>query len=208
MRLVYAADLHGNTRLYTDLASLVAEACPEALLLGGDLCPTTRNVQEQLTYARGPLPAFLQPLSADTIVLSKPCFTTDRAGNVTDVPPDFLNLLPSMEDDLAGLGPAPSRSIWVCHAPPHGNPLDLTKKGAHAGSRAILRRIEHVQPWLTLHGHIHEAPALSGLWAVRIGKTISTNPGQGESLHAVVIDLDPAAGEIALRHTVWGVAAL
>ncbi len=44
---------------------------------------------------------------------------------------------------------------------------------------------------MTLHGHIHESPARSGIWNATIGKTISVQPGQMKSdcLSYVIINL-------------------
>jgi Icc-related predicted phosphoesterase len=45
-------------------------------------------------------------------------------------------------------------------------PLDL-----HVGSVAIRRLIERWQPWISLHGHVHESARLTGSWRDRIGRT-------------------------------------
>ncbi len=49
-------------------------------------------------------------------------------------------------------------------------PLDL-----HVGSIAIQRFIEKKQPYLTLHGHIHESTRLTGNWQEKIGNTFCFN---------------------------------
>jgi len=67
-----------------------------------------------------------------------------------------------MEDDLAKLGG--KQTLWVMHNPPYGEYLDVTNTGIHAGSRAIRDAIFRQQPTITLHGHIHEAPEVSGCW--------------------------------------------
>ncbi len=66
------------------------------------------------------------------------------------------------------------------------------------------RWIENRQPLLTLHGHIHESPDLSGRWAERIGSTICVNPGAaGEPmLQAVVLESTRLAHSLA--HAVRG----
>jgi Icc-related predicted phosphoesterase len=83
------------------------------------------------------------------------------------------------------------------HSPPFGTRLDVIQGGKPAGSRSIKTFIEKNQPLLTLHGHIHEAPELSGAYMERIGETLSVNPGQfiwtgrdASRLHAVTFDLD------------------
>ncbi|MFW9896438.1 MAG: phosphoesterase, partial [Candidatus Thorarchaeota archaeon] len=47
---------------------------------------------------------------------------------------------------------------------------------------------------LSLHGHIHESPNVSGKWCSKLGKTISIQPGQSQQgedfLIYVLIDLE------------------
>jgi Icc-related predicted phosphoesterase len=83
------------------------------------------------------------------------------------------------------------------HSPPFGTRLDLIQGGKSAGSRSIKAFIERNQPVLTLHGHIHESPELSGAYIDRIGKTLSINPGQSAwsggdvmKLHAVTFEIE------------------
>ena len=65
--------------------------------------------------------------------------------------------------------------------------LDVLYTGKHIGSKSVRDFIEKEQPFLTLHGHIHESPDMSGVWKQNIGKTISMNPGDAKP---VIIDLD------------------
>ncbi len=109
-----------------------------------------------------------------------------------------LQTLPRAED----MG----KTIYVMHSPPLGTKLDRIHGGHSAGSYSIRKFIESFQPILTLHGHIHEAPRLSGSYADRIGKSLCVNPGQLQpedsgfpSLQAVVFDLENA--ERTLLHT-------
>jgi hypothetical protein len=112
---------------------------------------------------------------------------------------------PSIADELGALAElsAPSRTIYVCHTPPAETPLDLMRGGRHVGSPALRAFIERRTPLLTLHGHIHEAPALSGHYACRIGPTWCVNPGRdAQRLHAVTLETDDIVGTLA--HTVYG----
>jgi len=45
----------------------------------------------------------------------------------------------------------------------------------HIGSIAIKRFIEDRQPYITLHGHVHESTALTANWKEYIGKTLAMN---------------------------------
>jgi Icc-related predicted phosphoesterase len=98
------------------------------------------------------------------------------------------------------------KAIYIMHSPPFGTKLDLIQGGMSAGSRSIKTFIDGNQPLLTLHGHIHEAPELSGAYFDRIGGTISVNPGQSAwsgrgpiKLHAVTFEMENL--EETLTHT-------
>jgi Icc-related predicted phosphoesterase len=75
--------------------------------------------------------------------------------------------------------------------PPANIGLDVCWSDEKVGSQAIYKFIEKNQPLLTLHGHIHESPAKSGVWKAKVGKTISVQPGQlkPDSVSYVIIDL-------------------
>ena len=45
---------------------------------------------------------------------------------------------------------------------------------------------------------------MSGRWSEQIGNTISINPGSGESLHAVICDIDAEGEIISIVHTTYG----
>ena len=83
-----------------------------------------------------------------------------------------------------------SSDIVAFHAPPFATNLDVLHSGEHVGSIAVRRFIEKRQPLLTLHGHIHESPQISGSIKDRIGKTVCVNPGSsGSELNAALINL-------------------
>ncbi len=98
----------------------------------------------------------------------------------------------SIEDDLESLSGKsnPKKTIYSMHAPPIGTNLDIIFSGDHVGSRAVREFIEKKQPYLTLHGHIHESPRMSGSWKDIIGETISVNPGKGSILVFGLDDLN------------------
>lgn len=104
----------------------------------------------------------------------------------------------------------PERTPLICvfHGPPHGTALDVIHGEVHVGSREVRKFLEARQPLLSLHGHIHESPAVSGRFADRIGPTICINPGQrmGSTLHAVWFSWDDLEG--SLTHTLLGPARL
>jgi len=113
-----------------------------------------------------------------------------------------------IQEDLQSLSSPTDlkKAIYVMHSPPYATRLDLTREGHHVGSKAIKTFIEKNQPLLTLHGHIHESPDVSGAFLDKIGATLSVNPGQFTSrcrahfeLHAVKFEIDKI-GE-TLSHT-------
>lgn len=70
--------------------------------------------------------------------------------------------------DIAKLS-NPKNTVYAIHAPPYGTKLDITNNGSHVGSKAIREFIGREQPYLTLHGHIHESPKMSGSFVDKIG---------------------------------------
>jgi len=114
----------------------------------------------------------------------------------------------TIEEDLQRLARPTDlkKTIYVMHSPPYGTRLDSIQGGHHVGSKAIKTFVEKSQPLLTLHGHIHESPEVSGSFLDKIGETISVNPGQFTSrsrdsyeLHAVTFELERI--EETLSHT-------
>ncbi len=107
--------------------------------------------------------------------------SSDQTDQLTPIDPYlYLRGRETIEEDLDRL-PKPlyqKRTIYIMHSPPFGTRLDLIQGGKSAGSRSIKTFIEKNQPLLTLHGHIHESPELSGAYMDRIGETLSINPGQ------------------------------
>jgi Icc-related predicted phosphoesterase len=84
----------------------------------------------------------------------------------------------------------PKKTVYLMHAPPFGTGLDVVFSGAHVGSIGIRKFITEAQPYMTLHGHIHESPRMSGGWKEQIGSTISVNPGKGSIVTLDLSDRD------------------
>ena len=103
----------------------------------------------------------------------------------------YAGTLPTIEDEMEILI-KPSdfkKSIYIIHMPPANLGLDECGSGPSVGSIAIYNFFERYQPLLSLHGHIHESPEISGKWSSKIGKTICLQPGQLHKLSFVVIQL-------------------
>jgi len=93
------------------------------------------------------------------------------------------------------------KSIFLFHSPPYktfldraaldGLMVDHVPMDVHVGSIAIRRFIEERQPWLTMHGHIHESSRLTGHWRQLIGETHSYSAAwDGPELALVDFDLE------------------
>ncbi len=119
----------------------------------------------------------------------------------------YLDSLPSLEEELRRLPvDDPAHTVAVVHAPPFDTRCDVLFDGRHIGSKSLRRWIEKHQPRLTLHGHIHESPKLSGTFFDRIGATTLINPGCDHARpHLVFIDLDDLS---ELEHSIYGKQAV
>ncbi len=87
------------------------------------------------------------------------------------------------------------KTIYVFHSPPNRTNLDQVDKNIHVGSFAIRQFIENQQPYLTLHGHIHDTIENSGNYRQKIGKTLCLTSGNDDNnpkLSVLLFDLyDP-----------------
>lgn len=101
-----------------------------------------------------------------------------------------------MEDILSNLPKADKekKTIYVFHNPPYGVGLDVCANGLQVGSKAIMKFLEDSNSYMSLHGHIHESPIISGLWYNELGKTICIQSGQTElgerKCYYVIIDTE------------------
>jgi Icc-related predicted phosphoesterase len=82
-----------------------------------------------------------------------------------------------LEADLADM-PTDGRAIAAIHAPPVDTGLGVLPNEGDVGSVAVRQWIEAHQPFLTLHGHIHESPDLTGVETCHVGQTLCHQPGQ------------------------------
>lgn len=85
---------------------------------------------------------------------------------------DILERLPKNTTDC--------KTIYIIHEPPYGVGLDVCYNNYLAGSRCVREFLENNNAYMSLHGHIHESPRMSGVWKSKLGKCISIQPGQTE----------------------------
>jgi Icc-related predicted phosphoesterase len=115
--------------------------------------------------------------------LARPVVSAANGLQVIDDLEQFLTNRPTLEQILDRIASSVEsggmeRAIFVGHSPPAKTGLAVTGDGTDAGSSATVGWIEKNQPLLTLHGHIHESPDVSGIHTLRIGRTVCHNPGQ------------------------------
>jgi len=89
-----------------------------------------------------------------------------------------------------------SHSIFLFHAPPYetnldraaldGKTIDYVPLDVHVGSIAIKRFIEEKQPFITLHGHIHESSRITGCWKQQIKNTYTFSAAYDKPQLAIV----------------------
>lgn len=135
-------------------------------------------------------PGWRPPRPPKNVVMSE---VVGDGGRVRAATLEEVAARPTIEEDLEALAGRsdPARTVYVVHTPPWGTPLDVMHGGAHIGSRALRAFVDRRQPPLTLHGHVHESPHLTGRIDDRVGRTLVVNPGASrQRLRAALVDLD------------------
>jgi Icc-related predicted phosphoesterase len=119
----------------------------------------------------------------------------------------FLKARPTLAELLDAIAQRVTdweRAVVVCHAPPQGTGLGNISPETDVGSAAVRAWIERYQPLLTLHGHIHESPRITGIDTVKIGRTTVHQPGQERFLGRLVysiVEIEKGAVRIERRST-------
>jgi Icc-related predicted phosphoesterase len=118
---------------------------------------------------------------------------------------EFATILDELKA-LVGEDPM-EKAVFLFHSPPYktwldraaldGKMVDHVPMDVHVGSIAIMRFIEERQPWVTMHGHIHESSRLTGHWRQQFGATSSFSAAwDGPELSLVEFDLENPADAI------------
>jgi Predicted phosphoesterases, related to the Icc protein len=130
-------------------------------------------------------------------------YITNRKGDKTYIQKYHFDKNQSIEEELQNINP--QCKILITHSPPLSEYLDLCYANKHIGSKAIRNKIQELMPDLSLHGHVHESPSITGKWYEKIGNTISINVGSDQNnLHAVVGEINNNGMITKLIHTVYG----
>lgn len=123
------------------------------------------------------------------------------------VPPEHDPGNDTIQDDLQLLTNDDSMhfSLFLFHSPPFQTMLDCaelqnnsSKKTSgllNVGSKAIRNLIDEKQPYITMHGHIHESARISGEWKQNINRTLSLNAAHdGPELAVIKFELNDPSG--------------
>jgi len=283
VKTLYTSDLHGESHLYQQFSELATSSFAEIAVLGGDLLPSVRQIEQchdMIPRQKSFIDQFLHPFFKNLIetttvkqiilipgnwdlgyyhlfeeAIEGVIDLSERKYSLKDgyeligypfVPPtpfwpkDYEKMddsetlwppqpdpcyirSPNRTDQLVAIDsslyfrqqdsiygdldrlPKPmnhDKAVYVMHSPPFGSGLDVIRGGQSVGCRSIRTFIQTYQPLLTLHGHIHESPEISGHFFDRIGNTLSVNPGQftcRSKLHAVIFEMENPAK--TLHHT-------
>jgi hypothetical protein len=92
-------------------------------------------------------------------------------------------------------------SVFLFHSPPFNTMLDhsslntldadLPQATLNVGSKAVRNFIDEKQPYITMHGHIHESSRITGEWKQRLGRTWSFSAAyDGPELAVVKFELN------------------
>ncbi len=142
------------------------------------------------------------------------CVSPEEGRRTVDVPPHVVRYR-TIAEDLAthAEGRELGRSVLLFHTPPYKTALDRAALDGkmiehvpldvHIGSIAVRRFVEARQPYLTMHGHVHEAARLTGRWRERLGETeMFGGAHDGSELALVRFELgDLASAERVLIET-------
>jgi Icc-related predicted phosphoesterase len=117
----------------------------------------------------------------------------------------------TIRKDIGKLTKGVDMSSCVClfHSPPYksfldraaldGVTVDHVPLDVHVGSIAILEFIRDKQPYLTMHGHIHESTRITGQWMQQFGQTIAFNAAwDGPELSVIKLDLESPSTAVRL----------
>jgi|APIni6443716594_1056825.scaffolds.fasta_scaffold64590_1 Icc-related predicted phosphoesterase len=125
------------------------------------------------------------------------------ANGFHSMPPDHDPANDTIQNDLQTLVNEDilEFGVFLFHSPPYQTLLDCATNHTlapgqrpaitHAGSKAIRNFIEGKQPYITLHGHIHESPGITGEWKQPFGRTWSFSAAHdGPELSVIKFELN------------------
>lgn len=192
LKILAAADIHGDSRLVKKLAKRAKDENVDLVVLCGDITGwvETKNIiqpfkdeKKRVLILPGNWDSFattdflaqvygVTNIHGYTAVYNNVGFfgaggaeSAPGPGNVTEE--ELFKNLQRAHSELKGI----EKKIMVTHMHPHGSKSEFS---GFEGSRSIKRAIEKFKPDFVLHGHIHEAGGAEEL----IGKTRVINVGR------------------------------
>jgi Icc-related predicted phosphoesterase len=131
------------------------------------------------------------------------------------VPPDHDPGNDTIQNDLQSLVNNDNLEfgVFLFHSPPYQTVLDnavlhtvdpdLQSAILNVGSKAIRNFINEKQPYITMHGHIHESPRITGEWKQALARTWSFSAAHdGPELSVIKFELnDPLSATRRLVKT-------
>jgi len=191
MRVLAAADFHGDLDVYSWLVRSAAEVGPDVVVLAGDLLAAPPHhpgpIEEAHRESAAAVLDVLRVIEAPLLYVMGNDDMVDLDSRVDGIrsvhgrrmdvgefgfvgyqfSPPFLGGIHERPEerirtDLLELAPLiDEKTVFVTHPPAFGI-LDLGLLGRHAGSRAILDVVTERRPVAHVHGHIHEQFGRSG----------------------------------------------
>lgn len=141
--------------------------------------------------------------------LGNPCILNDE-NQFEDIKERYINYLfkkgtiKEQLDVLISKVQNMNKSIWLIHAPPAFMKLDVCGHGEEVGSKAITFFVEHNNPMLTIHGHIHESPEVTGIWKKQVGDTLVIQNGQlHRDLYYSMVKIEDDR-ILEVKHSIYG----
>lgn len=124
----------------------------------------------------------------------------DAAALVDRSPEKHFTRMPTMQEELSRAACPRQQWVFVAHAPPYDSGLDCVLGGDAVGSRAVREFITRAQPTISLHGHFHDSPDVSGRVCCRIGRTLAINVGQDDDrLIYACLDVEAPGETLVVR---------
>lgn len=195
-RLAVIGDVHGHFKRLGRVLDRIDEVDPDGVLLVGDLAccghESTRSAETVKRYHRKVKkvlaqvrergrPMWFVPGNHDLPVISDPANLDGRSASLGGIRmaglggagPDIFGFAYEWSDEELRERARflPQADLLLCHAPPHGTPIDVIARGAHVGSHAI-RELAQRTNGVLVCGHIHESPGM-----VRLGDCLCLNVG-------------------------------
>jgi uncharacterized protein len=118
------------------------------------------------------------------------CLSLDSGYRSVPTAPNDQKLIKDDIEMMVGQN-SMDKAIFMFHCPPYDSLLDKIEGQVSIGSIAIRQFIDEMQPYITLHGHVHESASITGHWNQKFGRTNSFSAAyDGKELSLVIFQID------------------